>query len=568
MSAHDTARPRAQGGFRMGEHGGAGQTGLQGNYVLRSGVAADLYSPSWSKTLTTFRPFPIPDPESPTGLSPYRRSPEDSDFGEWFVCYPYFKGGTKQITSFLLYDPVGNPDYDMHENPASILYHAIKGAIDAGQGLPSWPPLINRVAGRGAALGKPDQMYFMQGALMEHNNKLLNPPRGGGKDSKLLVLGVTGGAGRTLRGMLNERTPGYNGPVEDYDRSFLYGDPVALNSGRYIRFCEIGGALTAPTQAAPVQAAFGGSSAPSAGRGADGDDRKGYEIRIEPSFRGAGAALGGPELEAMIRGRVKPWSEVLNFPTPLEQAMLLARTFPADAIDYAFRDRPEWMTEDMLAIIRSRTAAAVPAGYPPAGYQPAGYPPAGYPPVQGLYGTPNQVPGTYGQPAAGQPQPGVYGMPNQAPAAGGQMPPQYASQPQPQQYASQPQPQQYASQPTPYVPPQTPTYTQPAPQQPAAALGWGGVAFEGAAAPDGMPQVDPALRPGMLPPQGYQQPGYPPQQQMPPASSPAGYASYPQQQQMPPQQPPFDMGAVPGAAVDPRMAALASARQAIAGQPG
>jgi len=504
----------------MADHGSSGGGfGSADNYVLLPTSGAELWSTSWNNKLTSFRPFPVPDDSGQ--LSPYRYSAEAGDFGDWIRAYPVFKGGVKQLVTFLLFDPASDRDYDLHDNPAFVLFHAINGAVNSGQGAPSWPPLLKGGAGRAASLTKPDQLFLMQGALMEQGGKLYSPPRGGGQTDRLVVLALSGGTGRKLKTMLDDRASGYNGPVEDYDRSMTYGDPVSLQHGRYIRFCQAPGQLSVAQPQAQT-AGFGGSRNEAQSRDAE---VKGYDIVIEPTFRGATANLAA--VEPLIRSRVKPWPDLLNFPTTQEQVLILARAFPPDVVDYAFRDRPNWLTDDVLAIIRARTSVPVAGVYNPA------QPPSAYPQQQPPSAYPQQ------QPPSGYPQ--------QQPQAG------YPTQPQ-VGYPAQPQ-VGYPAQPQVGYPAQ-PQVGYPAPAAAnvvAGAPAWGGVSFDNANAatqpyPGAQPGfVDPAVRPSMMS-SGPAQPPFDP-----------GYAYTPA---VPQTQPP----AAVSPPLDPRQAALAGARDAISRQ--
>lgn len=525
---HDNFRGRRATGYSMAQHGGAGAGGgLTGNHVLKSTANANLYSPSWNNTLTTFRPFPVPDPDSPNGLSPYRRSAEDTDFGSWFVCYPYFKGGANNLISFLAWDPVANPEYDASNNPVSVLYHGIKAAIRLQQERPGWGALLLGTDGRGAPLTDIDQLFLMQGALLQHKNVVFPVPKGGGKDDKLLVLSVTGGAGRALRDMLNERAPGWTGSDEDYERSFLYGDPVNPQGGRLFRFCQTKGQLSPPSAAL----AGPGYGAAAAGQQTQQMEKKGFDVQI---VNGAPGMFPPPVPEELIRSKVRLWEDLLFFPGHEEQVVLLARQFPASAIEYAYRDRPEWLTPEVRAILAARAQASVPGpveGYPPAGgyHQPAGsqHPaPQGYgaSASQGYYGV-SATPVAQGYGALAQPggQPGYPPSGNSAAFAATALQQPVAGNPVPQGYgATQPlQPSQAAQ----------------------AAPGWGAVAFENRPVPGIASVLDPALRPSMLP---------------------AGNAAPSQSQAAP-----FDGGMTPPSQpLDPRLAALRTAQAAVAAASG
>src|SRR5690606_20556764 len=140
----------------------------------------------------------------------------------------------------------------------------------------------------------------------------------------------------------------------------------------------------------------------------------GYGLYLEPTYNGTTASL--VELEEHVRQRVLPWDDILWFPTPDEQAAMLAERFPADVIMYAFASHPDWIPEN----VRKQASAQVTFGAPQGGW---GVPPAGqgYPPVAGGFGYPQ--PGAPAMPpvSAGIPgyPPAPVGVPGYPPAAAG-----------------------------------------------------------------------------------------------------------------------------------------------------
>lgn len=537
--------------YRFSQHGQS-NFNTADNKVLKNGVAASLWSPSWQNTLTTVRILPVRQEDG--SWSPYREAMdgreayEPNQFGNWIVSYPMFKGGVTAFVTFLLYDPAAAEGYDLHQCPAYVLFNAIKQACDAAQARDqAWFTWLKGQPGKGAQLKKPDNLHMMQVALFEHKNKLYaNPPRGLGPNDQTVVFGLPGGTGRKLTGMFNELSP-QGGDPNNLDTFMQYGDVIDLHKGKFVRFCQAGGQLTEQQQGPIV---MGGR--PGGGNSGGGDDEKGYDIRIVPEFRGIGAnfvpTVQG--LEQLIHSRSKPWHEILHFPTEEEQVLLLARSFPGSAIEYGFQDHPDWLTPEVLAITRARSvmpSAAVPGAQAPGGQfgpvqgqAPQGYPQQGYPqqgyPQQG-YPQPQQ-----GYPQQGYPQQGV-GQPSypQGQAAPGGYPqPGYQQPGYPQGQTGGPAAQPPAGQPG-YAPntefgfgagPQGQAQPQ-QPQQPTGgAVGsnpWAGVAAFGAGQ-----VVDPAMR----------------NQPAPDPSMPQGMFN---------QQP----GGQGAPAVDPRAAALANARNFI-----
>lgn len=543
-----TGAPR-RNAYRFDQHGQS-NFNTADNKVLKNGVAASLWAPSWNNTLTTIRVLPVRQDDG--SWSPYRdpsegrEAYEPNQFGNWLVSYPCFKGGVTAFVTFLLYDPAAAEGYDLHQCPAYVLFNAIKQACDATQALDqAWFTWLKGQPGKGAQLKKPDNLHMMQAILFEHKNRLYNnPPRGLGANDQTVVFGVPGGTGRKLTGMFNELSPTGQNP-NDLDTFMQYGDIVDLNKGRFIRFCQAGGQLTETNQGPIV---MGGR--PNGGNSGGGDDEKGYDIRIVPEFKGlqANFVSQNPGLEQVLRSKSKPWHEILHFPSEEEQVMMLARSFPGNAIEYGFQDHPDWLTSDVLAVTRARVMSP-PAGAPAAGAAPVGqqgYPQQGYP--QQGYAQP-------GYPQQGYPQQGQPSYPQGQTAQGGYLQqgvgqPSYPQgQTAPGGYLQQGSPQPVGQVQTPgeqvafgFGPQGQPQPSQPQ-QQPGGIVSsnpWGGVAAFGAGqAVDPAMRNQPAADPAM--PQGMFNQQMQPQQQMPP-----------QQQMQQPQQP-----------GDARSAALANARNFI-----
>lgn len=530
----DTSRPRAAGGtYDFSTHGRPSGNNLN-SMILLPNVSAELWTTSWSNTLTTFRPLPALDANGQ--LTPYRRSADPSAFGDWIRGYMVFKGGQNGTISFVLYDHAGNPDYDLRDNPAHVLYTAIKGAVDTGHGHPSWVPLLAGGNNRSAALNKPTTCFFLQCLLFEHKHKILQWPRGLGPNDKTIVMQLSQDAGRKLVDAANQLNPNWQGgDPGNYEQALLYGNLVDYEFGRFIRTCQADGHL-AQQNVAPQMAQPGNMGtfigAPQQQQGGQ-QQFKGYDLRVEQQFQVGQQLLTAaiPEnLRTTLQSRAKRWSDLIRIPTNEEQVAMLARSFAGDLIEFAFRDHPEWLTQDILAITRARTTAAQFPNYPgaaayapgPAGFpqQPGGFPQPGFP--QQGYQQPGGFPQQQMQPGFPQQQPG---FPQQQPAYG---------QPQTSGYMAPAQPQ-----PGGYPQPEPPQTQQP--QQPQPGNAWAGTGFGGA----GIPGQDPALQPGMhqMPSMGAMMGAAPQQQMQQPQGQPQSAPQGQPQPQMQMQQP---QGQIPG----------------------
>lgn len=497
----DTSRPRATAGYDF-----AGQsqinTSQADNHILLRSAHAETWGPSWQNTLTTFRPTPVKQLDGT--LTPYRLSTNNNAFGPWIQARLCFRGGQSgSMVSFLLHDPNDGTEFDPQNSPPFVLYNAINSAVNAGQERPGWGALIKGGPGKPAALSRPKMMYYMQGYLLENKNKVFpGLPRGLKQNDRVIVFGIPAGSptavGNKLLNMLNQVKPEQAAQTADMEafmeQQMYFGNPIAFNYGRFFRFCEAGGQLTNVAQ--PGYANAGGQNTNQ--QGAD----KGYDVSIVSEVYGVPATLPQEFVQSMI-DRTIPWENVFNYVPVEEQVAFLARAYYGDVIEYAFSDRPQWLTQDVLSITRVRMqvqSAGVPNGGAAAAYGAAygGQPQGGY--NAGGYTQPQ--PQT--QPQYVQPQPQYVQPPQQQP--------QYVQpQQQPQSQYVDPLAQQPVATP-PVQPVQTPTTQPPS---------WGGT-------PYGQPGMDSAVRPGTA--------------NMPTYTPPIQHVQPPVQTNVNPAQAPFDGG--------------------------
>ena len=379
-------------------------TGREYNKFLLGTAPAMQYKPSWNKTLTTFRILPVPDESGnipPTFTVDAYGNPLPTN---WVRAYPAFVGGLEgKTTGFILYDPeflIGGGSYDVSQNPAWKVYNAVEAAVAAGTGAPHWAPLLTG-RGKKAAIAKPDMMYFFQVALYTHKGDPMSPPRGLGPTDKVVVMVLTRAAAETLMQLLLHRAnPSLPGARQEFP------DPVALDQGLFIHMCELGGVL--------------GQQAVAQGT-ANSRMQKGFNVTVSTTLAD-GTTPNVSQHVQLIRSRVKPWDQLLHFPSDAEQALYLARSLPGDVVEYAFRDAPRLFTPE----VREATAAnavATTTQYSPSFNASFGPGVPVYPTAGGMYpaAAPNYPPQGYPQSypqssAPAYPQAGPAYPPNAAPA--------------------------------------------------------------------------------------------------------------------------------------------------------
>jgi hypothetical protein len=266
-------------------------------------------------------------------------SDDPDDWDDWIRGYPAARNWGDPGITFLLYDPTD--DINPEEHPAWVLFRCVDGRVSAGQAPAHWQSLLQGGQGRSAMLRAPQDLYVMQGALLEQRSKPYDPPRGGSPDDDLLILECT-------RSVIQEMAPQLNE---------IDWDPVSLEagSGGLLQIYQLGGA------ADPDQEPAGGFGGRRAGLSSRSEDRKiGYGVKVIREWNGVSGDLSG--VADMIHSKVKPWEDVLRILPIEEQAHLLAKHFPADVIWEAFADHryEGWIPEHVERAINQPVSVASP----------------------------------------------------------------------------------------------------------------------------------------------------------------------------------------------------------------
>lgn len=602
MARPNTLRQRRR--YTMAEQSAptSSQGAQRGDFIVESSKESlvQQWRPSWRGGPSTYRIFPGLNPdklaEGVREFDPFRFSANQlNDFGDWLRTYPVVRNFGDPGVTFIMFDKA-DPQVDTQTLPAWVLYRAVSEAKRQAVAPPHWYPLLEGGAGRGPVLSKPTDMYFFQGAVIQHKGKMYPVPKGGAADDPVALIELPKSAGMALLEALNEPNPNFNGDPSDMANQFLHGDPVSLSPGGYVTFYNLEDGDPRVQQTQQLNAAFGQASqrlAPSTGGGQM--QARGYGVVIEPTFRGMPGDLS--QMGDMILNKVQPWDEILNIPSVEEQGRLIAERFPVDLVLYAFDQYPDWIPESVRKKAANQTVHAPGANQmqqAPAGQN-----------APGQWGGAGQA-----APAAQPGHPGPPTLPPEpqnAPAAGGgfgQPAPSQTQQPQsPQTPQSQPQPSPQppaGQQPTAWPTPQAASAANAGPaagqQQLPEVAPWatGGNAAApkpDAAAPQGsVPTPSPQQAAAAAPPStaGFDAPPAPASQgqaqgQQPPSQTPPPAPQAPQQpapqqqgqqqvQQLQGQQPGGAQGGPPPAqgsaqAGGRAMAAMAAMRQAAQSQP-
>ena len=343
MSRDTNMRGQAQRlrSYSYGQHGRQTR-GMMGDHVFRKGSGVEVWKPSWKGTTTTVRIYPALCPENPQEFDPWRFSADDDDYGDWIRTYPAVRNFGDPGVTFILFDPIDH-SYDPQTNPCWVLYNAITRAIQAGQANPKWVPYTLGSQGRGAALRRPQDITLIQGAILQHNNKDYDPPRGGAANDATVVLELSGSAANAMLEAMNERNPDFRGDPDDFRGMFVHGDPIALDQGAFVNFYQLGADPRERMQAGQQKRNSFGQARPIQGQGGRGnDDPIGFGCFLTHEYKGMSANLSG--MEDLVRRKWKPWDDIIQILGHEDQIRLLSGAFPPDMIVYAFQD----MYRDMI----------------------------------------------------------------------------------------------------------------------------------------------------------------------------------------------------------------------------
>lgn len=349
--------------YSFSQHGQSDRGGQIGNYCFKPGVV-DHWSPPYENGVLTFRIFPAVNLEDSSQFDPYRWPSSDPDepmgFGDWLRRYPAVRNIGQPGVTYLYDDPSDSQVEDIRMTPAWVLYNAIDQAINQKVDRPGWAAMLRGGAGRGAQLPKPAEIYLMQGCILMWRNNAYQVPRGIGDDDRTTVLTLSPSAGTALLQQCFAENPEYSGDPDDIEARFVNGDPISLDTGRFVTIYSLSDGD--PRQAQQMQPqGWQTQTQRTPGLAGGGREEKpiGYGCFMEPAYGALPARLR--EAEAAVRSKVRPWSEVINIPTLEQQAQLLADKFPPDVICYAWQDsHPEWVPEDIAR--RAVAAAQVPVG--------------------------------------------------------------------------------------------------------------------------------------------------------------------------------------------------------------
>jgi hypothetical protein len=343
--------------------------------------AVTMIRPNFDKGPLYFRPWPALSYEDPQNtLSPGRIGLAPRAQSHWIVRMPAAKyvglnDPSCDRSTFLLYRP-GDKEAK-NNNPFRILSYGAKDAHDAGKfgsgraWNSEWNRLLQGSKGKGAELGRPTALWFVQGAVYANGDKdyleSRSEPYGSGPKDDLVVLQLPTSAGGALMDLLDiekKKTPA--GAEENPSLAFYYGDavgrfdPEKFTCGPGLVIVVFNPKKTRITE----DSSFDGKL----------KDVQGYEVAIQPDYVDSNDDIYNPELSGQALQTVfdhwQFWEDdpdsgeqgLLRFPCIEEQCLLIAKGFRpvSQLLHFAWADHPEFFTDEVNSVIRARRAVVMP----------------------------------------------------------------------------------------------------------------------------------------------------------------------------------------------------------------
>lgn len=283
-------------------------------------TAVNEVRPIWESGYTVFRALPGLNPD--TGYTTF--DPlyiNEAETGLWVYNTHVVAGAgiDDHRVTFIMRDSFSADDFNLAASPYNVLYKSVKDMESLPVTQRIWSDLLSGRNGRGAALPNCRRpSYFIQCIPYKRGDHTFNA-----QDAlnSLNIIRMTSSAGEALKHTLDKAR------AEDPSM-----DITALDQSWFITLWN--------------------KKKPHPYTHAAGDERAlSYDCCFDKVYRGNDEYQGSSALLTgmgdKIRQLVKPWDQVLRFPSFEEQADWLCYAFDSvpDMIMRAFADNPEWISE-------------------------------------------------------------------------------------------------------------------------------------------------------------------------------------------------------------------------------
>ena len=360
----------------------------------------NVIRPKWGGGPLVFRAFPALDPtkDFPMPL-PGRMGIDPREVNEFMVRVPvasYVGLSTQgaEKSTFILYEP-WLADEKRANNPYRVFYFACKdahksGAFGNGRGWDGrWNPLMVGGKGRGAEISNPSARWYIQGYVLANNEKDYIAERDGvamglGEDDDTVLIQLSVSAGDGLLDLLATQRPAEKIPnnvtPESHPWRFLtYGDPTGVPNADGSQLSK--GVFMTVFDPKKVK----NITTHTTWDGTIKETGQGYESAISRKFVAANGKEVSADMDAAALAKAKDswqfWFDdpgsgqkgLLKVPSIEEQCLMIAKGFKdvPELLEFAWADHPEFMTNDVVGVLRARRSALAPDGSannPPPGY--------------------------------------------------------------------------------------------------------------------------------------------------------------------------------------------------------
>jgi hypothetical protein len=297
---------------------------------------------------------------------------EDDGFGDWCRTYECVSWFGQPALHFIVWD--GNPAVNRYESPVWLLYRAAyKNKETPGIGQ-LFCDLLNRQAGfqqqtHVGSLKRPEQILFVS-ATQLYNKPDRTPGFGcfdlaDQKENNARIFGFKKTAAESLLNALK---------MQDNAGNYLSGDMLSPNSAKLVTVISKSyGAALNPKPPRPValsnegpeylyvppyavttntqETIIVGKPNPSPDGKTSGEQ---HWVILHNTFNGRDVAFGNYSNKIITNNNT--FDEFMHVPSFEEQADLMADAFPREALDFAWRDHPEYIRY----IRRGTTTVAAP----------------------------------------------------------------------------------------------------------------------------------------------------------------------------------------------------------------
>jgi hypothetical protein len=395
MAGHNTRglRPRSQGQYTNEAFGAGGGSAPPDDLCLNTSLCKfSLVRPRGKEGPLIFRPWGAVAYENPDLIAPGRRSPDAQGQSHWYTRCSVAKyigiPGCGQFTFCTNY-PWEKEKW--HSGPYPSLFFYVKklseqwkkGTINENRFDVNWFRfLLDGAVGKGASMPRPNFAGFAQGIVYANGKTDYTAgkdnkggvPLGMGPNDDLVVIELSGACGDSLMTLLDKRKKGYTGdPKVNPADAFVYGDAtgtfdlpsVTLSGGLIISVFDPNHYKqitkntswdgTIKTGAQGYEVAFSKvweSPITKQRFGVDLDTDQTKRIFEKFQFWYDSGEPGTPDYQPGLI-RVAPFEQ---------QAEWVARGFASAGrmLELAWADKPEYLTESVMKIIRQARSVVVP----------------------------------------------------------------------------------------------------------------------------------------------------------------------------------------------------------------